>query len=75
MGDTGLKISFIAKLWVAALISAGSGFALKYILPAGHPFMGGLVIVGVFAVIYFPATALLGIEESKQVFARVRKMK
>lgn len=75
VGDTGLKISFIVKLWVAALISAGSGFALKYTLPAGHPFMGGLVIVGVFAVIYFPATALLGIEESKQVFARIKKMK
>ncbi len=76
IGHSGLKLSLVIKLWVAALVSGAVGFALKYVLPAEHPFLRGLIIIGIFGLIYFPFTALLGVEESKSVMSRVaRKLK
>ena len=66
IGSSGLKLSYVAKLWLAALISGGVGFGLKMLLPEPHPFVRGLVVILAFGIVYFPLSAVLGIEEARR---------
>jgi putative peptidoglycan lipid II flippase len=67
VGPSGLPLTLVAKLWVAALVGGGAGLFVKASLEPLHPVYRGGVIVALFGVVYFPLTALLGVEEAKFV--------
>lgn len=73
IGDTGVAVAFMAKLWFAALLSAALGFAIKHFLGHAHPIFDALLILGPFGVAYFAITAMLQVEESKRFLRRARK--
>jgi putative peptidoglycan lipid II flippase len=62
---------FNLSLWIAALIAAAPCYWVKSTLGFRHPLPLAAVIVPLFAVIYFLATALLRVPESKSTFKGV----
>jgi putative peptidoglycan lipid II flippase len=74
IGPSGLEARFLVKLWVASLVSGGAAFALKRELTGHHPFLRGLAVLGVFGAVYFPLGTLLGVDEAKQILARVMRV-
>ena len=71
IGKSGVPHTLMAKLWLASIAGAAAGFCAKLLVPDWHPIPQGLAVVGIFGCVYFPATALLGVEEAKRVFAKV----
>ncbi|HSE33234.1 MAG TPA: murein biosynthesis integral membrane protein MurJ [Pyrinomonadaceae bacterium] len=70
IGQTGLRSSFVAKLWGAALAGTAVGWGFKLLLGPRHPFPVAVVVLGGYGVTYFGVTFGFGIEESKNVILR-----
>jgi putative peptidoglycan lipid II flippase len=75
IGQTGVQISFMAKLWASAILSAGLGFALKHIIVHFHPVISAVLILGPYGVSYFLMTSILNVEESKRFFKKLLRRK
>src|SRR5205823_5665810 len=71
IGRTGLSASYVTKLWIAALISAGVGWAFKLLLGELHPIPLAAVVLGGYGIAYFAMTYLLEIREARVVITRV----
>jgi putative peptidoglycan lipid II flippase len=74
IGRTGLRQSFVALLWLSAGASAAVAWGLKLLLPNNRPIIAGALIVAVYGLVYFAATAAFKIPESRQMIARARRM-
>jgi putative peptidoglycan lipid II flippase len=73
IGPTGLPISLVARLWVAAGVGATAAWALKLATSLAHPIRAGLLILGVYGVLYFVVTYLLRVEECAGTLRRLRR--
>jgi putative peptidoglycan lipid II flippase len=71
IGQTGLSLSYLTKLWLAALVSAGIGWALKWSLGSLHPIPLAAVVLCSYGVGYFGITFILDISESRAVLRKV----
>ena len=71
IGRTGLAASYLAKLFLAALISAGIGWALKWLLFSLHPIPMAAVVLGCYGVTYFGFTYFLNILEARLLIDRI----
>ena len=74
IGRTGLSGFYIIKLWVAALISAGIGWAFKMALGTLHPLPLAAVVLGSYGVAYFAVTFALGLAEARAVVGRILRL-
>ncbi len=74
IGRTGLPTSYVIKLWIAALVSAGIGWTFKLLLGELHPIPLAAVVLGGYGVSYFALTSLLGIAEAKTVVSRMIRL-
>ncbi len=74
IGRTGLSGSYLTKLWLAALVSAGIGWALKWTLGSIHPIPLAAVVLGCYGVAYFGVTFALGIAEARAVIAKILRL-
>jgi len=71
IGQTGLALGYVAKLWLAAAAGAGAGWAIKLAIGTHHPaIVAGLVLVP-YGLIYFAVTAALKVPELDTVLGRV----
>ncbi|AZZ38257.1 murein biosynthesis integral membrane protein MurJ [Bdellovibrio sp. qaytius] len=71
IGETGVPVLVITKIWIAALASAAVGFIIKLQLTGTHPFINGAVILSVYGVLYFAICALFKITEAEQILKKV----
>ncbi|HEX8708376.1 MAG TPA: murein biosynthesis integral membrane protein MurJ [Pyrinomonadaceae bacterium] len=74
IGRTGLPLSLVAKLWASALLAAGVGWGLKFLLGERHPVIMAGVILGAYGLIYFGLTAIFGLPEARTLFGRVARI-
>jgi len=74
IGRTGLSSSYLTKLWMAALLSAGVGWGLKLSLGSLHPIPLGAVVLGCYGVTYFGLTFFVNISESRAVVGRIFRL-
>lgn len=74
IGRTGLAASYLTKLWLAALLSAGVGWALKLALSGIHPIPLAAVVLGCYGVAYFGVTSAVGIAEARSVIGKIGRM-
>jgi putative peptidoglycan lipid II flippase len=63
IGVTGLHSSLVVKLWAAAAVSAGVGWAVKSLIGVQHPIMTGIAVLAPYGITYFAATYAMGVEE------------
>jgi len=77
IGSTGTGISFIMKLYLAALIGAVCGWGVKIlfgILHPVHPIVSGFFILGAYGVAYFVVSSLVGVKEARRIIGSVLRV-
>jgi putative peptidoglycan lipid II flippase len=65
IGITPLGADFAVRLWCMALVAAGTGYSIKTALGVRHPISLAVIVVTVYAILYFGGTMAMGIDESK----------
>jgi putative peptidoglycan lipid II flippase len=74
IGRTGLPLTYVAKLWLAAAAGAAAGWTIKLYIGAYHPaIVAGLVLLP-YGLIYFAVTAVLKVPELNAVLGRVFRL-
>lgn len=71
IGATGLPTEFLAKLWLAALLAAAGGWAVRHFFAGHSPIMLAVLALAPYGVIYFAATFMLGLAEARALFGRL----
>ena len=73
IGATGLPVSFLMKLWGAAIAGSAAAWGVKLELaPAVHPVMAAVFVLPLFVGIYFAVTLGLRVPEASTALARLR---
>jgi putative peptidoglycan lipid II flippase len=70
IGITGLGADYLAKLWLAALLAAASGWAVRHFFKNHSPIVLAVLALAPYGVIYFAATLMLGLAEARALFGR-----
>ncbi|MDB6080212.1 MAG: mviN [Akkermansiaceae bacterium] len=77
IGNTGLDVSFLARLWVPALVAALAGWAMKYLTGMVnqsfhlHPIVVAILVFADFGIFYFGGTLLAGVPQSQALYRTV----
>ena len=74
IGRTGIAATHLIRLWSAALLAAGAGWALLQVVQEWAPVPRACLVLSAFAAAYLGITALLGVDEVRDVAARFRRM-
>jgi putative peptidoglycan lipid II flippase len=74
IGKTGLPLGFVAKLWLAAAVGAGVGWAIKLGIGSHHPIIIAALVLIPYGLTYFAVTAALRVPELNSVLGRVLKL-
>src|SRR5215213_3835454 len=75
IGRTGLTLSYSAKLWLGALISAAVGWGLKLLVTGWHPIPLAIVVLGGYGVCYFGIEFLLGVPQAQTIIHRLLRLR
>jgi putative peptidoglycan lipid II flippase len=62
IGRTGLPVSYVARLWTAAIAGAAVAWAVKLSIPPMPPIAAAVLILGPYGVIFLASTLVLRIE-------------
>jgi putative peptidoglycan lipid II flippase len=73
IGRSGVPTIVLARLWLGALIAAGAAWAVKPLVEAVPNLVRGIVVCGVFGLVYLGVTTLLGEGEAYRVVRAVRR--
>ncbi len=72
LGQTGIPLRFLAKLWVSALAAAAAAWAVKLAVEGHHPLVVALFSLGMYGAAYFAITASLGVPHARRLLGRLR---
>jgi putative peptidoglycan lipid II flippase len=70
IGQTGLPFPYISKLWAAGVVAAAAGWGCKLLIGPRHPVPVAILVLGVYGLVYFALTSLVGIAEARTVVGR-----
>jgi len=76
IGRTGLPADHVVKLWAAAIAGAAAAWAAKIAVPALHPVVTAVVVLGPYGFVFFAAAFVFRIPEASSAlgrFARPRR--
>ncbi len=73
VGNTGLSVSFTAKLWIAAACAAAAGWVPKLLVHWRHPITCAVACLGLYGVVYFAMTAVLRVPEMGSLIRKVTR--
>jgi len=71
IGRTGLHVGFVARLWLAAAISAALAWGVKAALGIGHPILLAIAVFAPYGLAYFAITGVMGLPESRTIVRSV----
>ncbi len=74
IGDSGPGLRSVVKLYLAAMTGALFGWGVKLLIgrfPPVHPIISGVIILGVYALVYLLVGLTLGVKEAKGMVKRV----
>jgi putative peptidoglycan lipid II flippase len=74
IGQTGLPLGYVAKLWLAAAVGAGVGWAIKLAIGSHHPVIVAALVLLPYGLTYFAIAAALKVPEVNAVFGRALRM-
>ncbi len=63
IGETGVPLFFILRLWGAAAAGAAAGWGIKLLVGGWNPIIQAVVILGPYGMCYFAVCYILGIPE------------
>jgi len=70
IGAMGLPAVLLVKLWLSAGVAAAAAWGAKLMLGPRGPIPVAVVVLGLFGLIYFTLTFLLGVEECTRMLKR-----
>ncbi|HMD34337.1 MAG TPA: murein biosynthesis integral membrane protein MurJ [Vicinamibacterales bacterium] len=73
IGRTGLPIDYVTKLWGSAGAGAAAAWGVRLMMPALHPIVAAIAILGPYGIVFFAATFALGIPEAAGALGRLRR--
>ena len=62
IGRTGLQVSYVAKLWTAAIAGAAAAWAVKVSIPPLAPVAAAILILGPYGLIFLASALILRVE-------------
>ena len=71
IGKTGLAVSYVAKLWIAAGLAAAAAWAVKVGIPPLHPVIIALAVLTPYAAVFASLTLVLRIPEASNALKYV----
>jgi putative peptidoglycan lipid II flippase len=74
IGQTGLPLGYVGKLWASAILSAGLAWALKFALGPVHPIIMAALVLTPYGLLYFALTSAWGLPESREVVGRFTRL-
>jgi putative peptidoglycan lipid II flippase len=74
IGDTGVPVGLLVRLWGAAAIGAAAGWALKPVVAARGTVVSAAVVLGAYGVLYFAGTFAMRVEECAGMIRRVMRL-
>ncbi len=74
IGKTGLAPGYVVKLWLAAFVAAGIGWALKLLVGEVHPIPLAAIVLGGYGISYFAVASALGIPASQAIVGRLLRL-
>ena len=60
---------YVARLWAAALAGAAVGWGVRLVVPAWHPIVVAVLVLGPFGLVYFAVATAFRLPEA-QTFVR-----
>jgi len=73
IGKTGLPLSFILKLWIAAGVGAAAGWVGKLVMVQSHPIVLAIVSLGLYGAFYFGIAMAFRVPEAKGLINTVSR--
>jgi putative peptidoglycan lipid II flippase len=74
IGQTGLPLGYVSKLWLAAGISAGMAWAIKLVIGARHPILIAAAVLLPYGCAYFAVASALKVSEANAVVGKALRM-
>lgn len=74
IGRTGLPLPYVARLWAAAAVGAGIGWAIKLLIGLPHPIAVAALVLIPYGLAYFAVSATLGITEANIAVRRALRI-
>ena len=74
IGHTGLTAGYVLRLWLAAAVGAGVGWAIKLVIGVHHPVVVAVLVLLPYGLTYFAITAALRVPEVSTVLGRALRM-
>jgi putative peptidoglycan lipid II flippase len=71
IGETGLPARTAVRLWGAAAVAVLAGWEARDLVGPGHRLLSGMIVLGIYGLVYLLATIALGVPESQRLIARV----
>jgi putative peptidoglycan lipid II flippase len=72
IGETGVPLAFLGRLWTAAAIAAAVAWTLRLTLPALPPLVTGFAILGPYGLTFVAASVVLGVPDAADLLRRIR---
>ena len=63
----------LARYWIAAFVSAAVAYGIEKALPSSHPLLFGILVLGVYGVLYLGITLKFGAPEASEVLSTLRR--
>jgi putative peptidoglycan lipid II flippase len=73
IGRTGLPAAYLAKLWGSATVAAMAAWAVKLALPALHPIVTGILVLGPYGAVFFAMTFAMRVPEASSALVRLTR--
>jgi len=65
IGQVGVPMSFLAKVWVAALVAAAIGRGLLILMGTRGPILTAAIVLGMYGVVFFATGMAINLPEAK----------
>jgi putative peptidoglycan lipid II flippase len=73
IGNVGAGAGPLTRMFIAALAGAAAGWGVRLLLPDGFPvFAGGVLVLGVYGVVYFAVAGALGLSQAGALLRRIK---
>ena len=70
IGQIPAPATYLAKLWLCAVVAAAAGWGIKLWLHPHHPLLTAVLVLIPYGLVYLGLTAIMGIDETRNLIRR-----
>ena len=74
IGQTGLALSYTARLWIAAIAAGAAGWGVRIAIGHRNPILAAALILPPYGAVYFGLAAALRLDEARALLGRLRSI-